>query len=253
MRTTARRLRSELRLFRDLLEGDQAERLSVELQWLGHLLGAVRDLDVMGQRLRTSAGELVEDLGPLFHALTGRHDDALAELREALQGERYRNLLEHLSDAAEHALLRDEAWGPCGSTLPPLAHDLWRRLRSSGRALDLSGPDEDYHEVRKRAKRARYGAESVAPMLAPDAADAARRFAKRANAVQDVLGEHQDATLACQEIRRLAAERLNDGPFNLAAGRLLDRQEGAASVSRTKFFKIWHRLDQKKYRRWMKA
>ena len=47
MRTAARRLRGELHLYRDLLEGDWAERLNRELKWLGQRLGAVRDGDVL--------------------------------------------------------------------------------------------------------------------------------------------------------------------------------------------------------------
>src|SRR5947209_4332370 len=50
MRTAARRLRSELRLCRALLEGDWGERLAAELKWLGRLLGLVRDPDVMRER-----------------------------------------------------------------------------------------------------------------------------------------------------------------------------------------------------------
>jgi hypothetical protein len=71
--------------------------------------------------------------------------------------------------------------------------------------------------------------------------------------VQDVLGEHQDATIACQEIARIAAEHPGDAAFSLAAGRLVERQAIAASMARTEFFKAWQRLDRKKNRRWMKV
>jgi hypothetical protein len=71
--------------------------------------------------------------------------------------------------------------------------------------------------------------------------------------VQDVLGEHQDAIVACQEINRLVAERPHDGPFNLAAGRLLERQEQAAGAARSQFFEVWAKLDRKKNVRWLKG
>jgi CHAD domain-containing protein len=253
MRTAARRLRSDLSLFRDLLEGDWAERLSLELKWLGRQLGAVRDADVMRERLLKAAGELGNDLGPLFATLTEQHRSASAALRETFEGERYRKLLEQLSEAAADSLFRDEAWEPCGTTLPPLVQAAWRRLKRAGRALDLTDADENYHEVRKRAKHARYAGERVAPALDSDPANTARRFAKRAQAVQDVLGDHQDAIIACQEIRRIAADRPGDGPFNFAAGRLFERQEIAACDTRTRFFKAWHKLDREKNRGWMKA
>ena len=252
MRTASRRLRSVLRLFRELIEGDWAERLEDELKWLGRLLGAVRDSDVMRMRLLEVADGLSEDLGPLFDSLSAQHDKAVASLRDALEGPRYRDLLVSLSEAVEHATFGDDAEDPCRSSLPPLAQRAWKRLASSGRALDLSDDDEAYHEVRKRAKYTRYAAECIAPHLDSDPAHAARRFAKRALAVQNILGEHQDAIIACREIQRTAAERSQDGRFNLAAGRLLEREETAAHASRTRFFKVWHKLDSKKNRGWMK-
>jgi len=170
-----------------------------------------------------------------------------------LEGGRCRDLLERVAEAADHASLRDEAWDPCRSALPPLARHAWKRLRSAGRALDLGNSDEDYHEVRKRAKHARYSAECLGPALDPDSANAARRFARRCHDVQDILGEHQDAIVACREIRRIASGHASDGPFNLAAGRLLERRATAADAARSAFFKAWHRLDRPKNVRWMKA
>ena len=252
MRTSARRLRSQLRLYRDLIEGDWADRLNQELKWLGQRLGTVRDGDVMLGRLRASAGGLGTDVGPLFTALERRHAADTAALREAFESERYRRLLDQLSEAAEHPALSEEAWEPCAPVLPALAWKSWKRLRAPARTLDLSDADVNYHEVRKRAKFARHSAESVADGLDYSAGNDARRFARRARTVQDVLGEHQDATIACDEIRRIAAEHPGDAAFLLAAGRLLERQAIAADVARTRFFKVWQKLDRKKNSRWMK-
>lgn len=253
MRTTARRLRGNLALFRDLLAGEWAERLAIDLKWLGELLGKVRDADVMRERMRQSAGDLADDLGPLFMALAERHETGSAVLREAFEGDRYRDLLGQIARAADDASFADEAWEPCRTAVPPLVRKTWKRLRSAGRALDLDDPDEDYHEVRKRAKRARHGGETAASLLDPEASRGARRFVKRTYAVQNILGEHQDATIACREIRRIAAERPVEGAFNLAAGRLLEREEDAASKARKEFFKAWHKLDSPKNLRWMKG
>ena len=135
----------------------------------------------------------------------------------------------------------------------PWSSKSWKRLRSAARELDLDDADEAYHEVRKRAKGARHSAESVALALDADAANDARRFARHAKVVQDVLGEHQDATVACSQIRQIAAEHASDGPFNLALGRLLERQAIAAGAARTRFFKVWQKLDRTKNVRWMKV
>jgi CHAD domain-containing protein len=253
MRTAARRLRSELWLYRDLLEGDWSEPLVQDLQWLGGCLGAVRDADVLRERLRESAGELLGDLGPLFQALDQHDRAATSELRETMESQRYHQLLDRLLQVSEDPCRGDSACEPCARTLPALVRKSWKRLREVGRALDLGDSDEEYHRVRKRAKRARYCAEAVAPALDNDSASATRRFARRANRVQDVLGEHQDAIVACKEVARIAIENSGDAAFLLAAGRLLERQAIAASTARTEFVKAWQRLDRRKNRRWMRV
>jgi CHAD domain-containing protein len=253
LRTATRRLRSDLRTVGDLLDADRLEDLEAELKWLGERLGAVRDLDVLRARLESSAGDDAAALGPLFEALDRRHAEASTALREALCSDRYGRLTARLAEAADSPPLSDDAWEPCRDALPPLAEATWRKLRKSARRLCPDSPDDDFHEARKRAKRARYAAEAVAVALDPRAAKAASRFAKRATDVQDVLGEHQDATVACAEIWRAATSHPHGGPFNFAAGRLLERQAAAALDSRQKFFKVWDRFDRPRYRRWLKG
>lgn len=257
LRTTTRRLRSELRAFRRLVEPEWIGPLEAEMKWLAGLLGAVRDLDVLMVRLRRAAGE--DDgsangpLSPLFAELMGRHARASHELRVALKGERYRELLLALQHATDHPALGPGSETPCRKALPPLAAAAWRRLRKCARDLRPDDPDEDFHEVRKRAKRARYTAEMVAPVLSGAAARGVRRFIRGATRVQDVLGEHQDAIVAGQEVAALI-ERQPDGPsFRHAAERLLEGQAEAARTSREAFFDVWDKLDRKRARRWLKA
>ena len=103
LRTTTRRLRSELRAFRDLVDPDWIGPLEGEMKWLAGLLGSVRDLDVLTARLREAADEEElppESLAPLFADLMSRHARASHELRGALQGDRYRDL--HRGARASH-------------------------------------------------------------------------------------------------------------------------------------------------------
>lgn len=257
LRTTTRRLRSELRAFGRLVEAPWIEPLEAELKWLAGLLGAVRDLDVLTARLRKAAaveeGSAGDPLSPLFAELMSRHARASHELRGALAGDRYRALIEALERAIAHPGLGEESDTPCRKSLPPLAASAWRRLKQGARALRPDDPDEHFHEVRKLAKRARYTAEMVAPVLSGAAAKGARRFIRGATRVQDVLGEHQDAIVAGQEVARLL-ERKADGPaFERDGNRLLEGQAEAARVSREAFFDVWDKLDRKKSRRWLKA
>jgi CHAD domain-containing protein len=257
LRTTTRRLRSELRSFREFLDPDWIGPVESELKWLAGLLGDVRDLDVLTARFRKAAaaeeGAGSEELAPLFDDLDARHARASRELRKGLQDDRYRDLLAALQRAIDDPRLADSAGTPCRTAMPPLAASAWRRLRKDARALRSSDPDQAFHEVRKRAKRARYTAEMVAPVLAGSDARGARRFIRRATRIQDVLGEHQDAIVAGNELDELLGRHGDDRAFAAAARRLLDRQAEAAREARHAFFDAWEKLDRKKARQWLKA
>ncbi|MGE3820289.1 MAG: CHAD domain-containing protein [Isosphaeraceae bacterium] len=255
LRATVRRLRSTLRLFRGQTEPRWSESLETELKWLGAVLGAVRDLDVFADRL-VDASETLDQasfkaLGPLFDDLRDRRRRGMESLRGALRGARHATLRERIAAGAPP--LSDEADAPCREALPPLVLAAWNALRRGGRALALSDPDEAFHTVRKQAKRARYAAETVAPALDPGPCRAAQRFAKKARRVQDVLGAHQDATIAEAMIQEAAAARPALGPFNLAAGRLIERESRAATEARAQFFQVWQALDRKKSVKWLRV
>ncbi len=257
LRTTTRRLRSELRAFREFLEPDWIGPVEIELKWLAGLLGDVRDLDVLTARFRKVAaveeGSESHELAPLFADLMERHTRASRELRRGLQDDRYRDLLAALQHAIDHPRLSEAARTPCRTAMPPLAASAWRRLRKDARDLRLSDPDEPFHDVRKRAKRARYTAEMVAPVLGGSDARGARRFIRRATRIQDILGEHQDAIVAGNELEELLRRHGHNAGFAAAARRLLDGQAEAAHDARHAFFDAWEKLDRKKARQWLKA
>ena len=165
MRVGTRRLRSDLRTFRPLVDRQWADGLRDELKWLGSVLGDVRDLDVLVERLHKDAGELEADLEPLFEQLEMARAEARGRLLAALRTARYVELLDRLVEAAERPLLTPAAEAPARKALPPLVRRSWKKLRKRGRALEPESPDEDYHRVRVLTKKARYGAEAVAPAL----------------------------------------------------------------------------------------
>lgn len=251
MRTSARRLRSVLRTFQPLLDADWAGALEDELKWLGQRLGDVRDLDVLQEHLRDEAGDDLPALEPLFESLRLRAEAARRSLEEALDGSRFQELVSRLADAADRPRLRHEAWEPCRSALPELVRDAWKRLKKRGRDLGEKDPDEDFHEVRKRAKSARYAAEAVANALGPRSGREAERFAQKARDVQDILGAHQDAVVAGAEVASVADASPDEDPFREAARALRDRLDESAERSRDDFFRVWRKLDRKKVRRWL--
>ena len=251
MRVGTRRLRSHLRTFRDLLDPDWAESLRAELQWVGAALGEVRDLDVLLARLRESGQGLEPDLEGLFATLESRREVARERLLGVLRSPRYVTLLDRLVEGASAPPLTAVADAPSRDVLPPLARRAWKRLARAGRGLGEASPDADFHETRKRAKRARYAAEAVAPALGKARGREAKRFAEAAEGVQEVLGELQDSVVARETITAYAADGEHPREVSFAAGRLLERQDQAYSRARHAHADAWRRLDRPRRRDWM--
>jgi CHAD domain-containing protein len=251
MRVGTRRLRSDLRTFRPLLDREWAEGLREELRWLGGVLGEVRDLDVMLARLRETAGAEAEDLEPLFKSLERNRQKARAALLTALGSARYVDLVERLVEAARNPVVLPAAGEPSSRALPPLVARSWRKLARAGRRLGLESADADFHRVRVLAKRARYGAEAIAPALGGKRGWQARKFARQAAKLQDTLGELQDSVVAREAILEAARSHPENGVFNLAAGQLAERQAQARTAARSRFPDVWKQLDRGKRRKWL--
>src|SRR5439155_1436186 len=141
--------------------------------------------------------------------LAARHEDALTALDEVMRGDRYRALLERLVAAAQAPPLANaKAELPARDLLPRLVSRPWSRLAygsdgiTGAGDLDPLAPDAEWHEVRVRAKRARYAIEAVAGVLGSPVPELGRAVA----AVQDLLGEHQDAAVAADTWLAVARE-----------------------------------------------
>lgn len=203
-RVSTRRLRSDLRTFRSLLDPDWASALRDELGWLARILGSVRDGDVMLDRMRLAATELSESSAPgtarVIATLEAARDEAHAELLAALRDARYLSLLDRLVEAANGPALLLEADRPAAEVLPGLVQRPWRSLAKRVRALDGDPTDQELHDVRIHTKRVRYAAEAVAPLVGRQA----RSFATAAAELQDVLGDLNDAVVAERRLREWA-------------------------------------------------
>jgi CHAD domain-containing protein len=220
-RVATRRLRSDLGTFRRILDRDWSQPLREELRWLGGEIGPVRDLDVLIDRLSAQLTARGDQGTPAAEAVLDHfraaRDVAHGHLQAVLLGIRYTTLLHRLAAAAEAPRFDPPtaADRPARDVAVEVVSKAWRRLRRGVADLPADPPDHELHEVRILAKRCRYAAEAVAPLVG----DEATRFARAVEDVQTVLGDHQDTAVAEEALRR-AADELVGGPVDV--GPLVD-------------------------------
>ncbi|MGZ4318896.1 MAG: CYTH and CHAD domain-containing protein [Gaiellaceae bacterium] len=238
MRVAVRRARAVLRAARPLLDTEWSEPLRVELKWLGGALGPRRDLDVLIERLRGEIRDFEEPereaAGQLVELLREERDQAQAAAVEALSSARYYRLLDELESATRGPRVQRS-----DIPLGRLARREFKRLRKRARRLNWASTDAELHRTRILGKRARYAAE----LAEPDLGKRAARVEKRAAALQDVLGEHQDAIVAEARLRELLAKTSSSGAA-FAAGRLVERERTRRSEARAALPKAWRKLER---------
>src|SRR5437899_4054973 len=246
-RVATRRLRSHMRTFGPLLEPEWTDPLRSELGWLAMALGAVRDREVLLDRLRERAKSLPasdsRSASSLLHLLELEIESLRKKLYGELDSQRYVDLLEALVAAAHSPVCTLDADQPASQVLPPLATGPWRRLRSAVRQLPEQPTDPELHRIRILAKRARYAAEAVAPVVG----EGATAFARAAAKLQTILGEHQDSVTAQAWLRSARVT----GRRAFVAGELIAMEHLAAQDARAKWPKVWNSLDRKRLRKWM--
>jgi CHAD domain-containing protein len=239
-RVAARRLRSDLRTFSALLAPDRTEPLRDRLRELAGRLGRVRDADVLQERLEGLSGQLdAASRAPaadLIARLAGEREAARSELLAGMRSTGYDRLLDDLVAAASDPPLTEAADRPASELLPSLLEAPWKRLRKAVTRTGDEPSDEELHRIRIRAKRFRYAAEAAEPVLGKPA----KRAARRAEGLQDVLGQLQDAVVTEGWLRAAAA--LTDGRQGYAAGRLASMIDSAATEARGRWRKEWKRL-----------
>ncbi|MEW2516765.1 CYTH and CHAD domain-containing protein [Actinacidiphila alni] len=253
MRTASRRIRNLLRSHRRLLDRDRTEPVVRELAWLSSLLAPARDHEVLADRLP----DHMLRLGPEHRAAARRigkqererHDTAWRTAVLALDEPRYFALLDALDALRADPPLRRRARKPALAQLSKAAardhHRLARRIAAAQAAPAGEERDVALHAARKAARRVRHTAETALPY----AGKRARRLRKRAKAVQQVLGEHQDAVVARAALPTLAVDAHRAGANTFAYGLLRARQDDLAERAGHALPHAWHKARKRRLTR----
>jgi CHAD domain-containing protein len=192
LRTAIRRVEAQFALLPMLPQLPQHKRQRQKalrlLKKLRRAAGLVRDLDVQRQLIRDEAaashGAIRHEARQLRRELKRKRDDQATHLLKVLhkQTANLRPVFEKLL----HTLAPAESLALSERQLTGLAHNLYAHL-ISGPALAAHNDTAQLHALRKRAKLARYLAES-----APPSAAASHRLAAHFEKLQEAGGKWHD-------------------------------------------------------------
>jgi len=252
LRVAIRRLQAALRLYRDHLPG-RARRFRSELRRIGRSLGEVRDLDVQIEWLREHAAELPrserDGVRMIVSALQRRRRAARGAMLETLDSPRTEDFAQRFSRWLDRGPTGKPRRGrrPITKEAPKLIRERIRTLVRAGRRIDRASPPADYHALRILAKQARYALEFHADVYGPPA----RRAIRRIVALQDLLGEHQDAEVFLDHIRTLLEDdAARPGPEATAAlEHLAARRAERGRELRSHFPRTFRRAHGKRWKR----
>ena len=243
-RVSMRRIRSNLRSFRLLLDPAWGTALRAELAWYGNELGKSRDLDLLGSVVSERGPEVLDatEMARMTALIDWRRAQVTDELAADRSGSRRFHLTDQMTLLWEGPEFKGNAGKPATEVLPAMLHRSWRDLRGAARKARKDPSDIHLHQLRIRLKDLRYGAETVALVEGGPA----RKTAKAAERLQGRLGDLHDAVFSIAWLESLSTEQPDLAD---AAERLVVVQRNLADATR----KGWkHDLKEvkRRWRRW---
>jgi CHAD domain-containing protein len=211
MRVATRRMRSAFRVFGKYYRPKKIEPYLRGLKYTGRALGAVRDLDVFGEKVRSYIGQLPpsqqSSMDGFLAALKARHEKARGKMLVYLDSGKYRRFVAGFGEFVEteglHSRrLRWKGEDPLpyrvSHVAPPIIYQRLAAVRAYDEWVTVPQPPlERLHSLRIACKRLRYTLEFFREVLGPDTGPAIREVVT----MQDHLGELQDAVVASGILR----------------------------------------------------
>ncbi len=211
MRVATRRMRASLPVFGDYLDLKKMKPFVKALKRTGRSLGGVRDLDVFAEKtnkyLKGLPQERINELDPLMRVWASQRELSRKVMLAYLDSDDYANFVEKFGDFLHTPLAGalPAGWQSTGPVAYAVRHvvpiAIYRRL-ADVRAYDEwmmepNVPLERYHQLRIASKGLRYTLEYFREVLGPEA----KSVIDDVKALQDNLGDLQDAVVACNLLR----------------------------------------------------
>jgi CHAD domain-containing protein len=170
---------------------------------------------------------------------------------DAMTCPRYVAVIDSLQSIVDHPPWAPHASRSARKVLPHAVAKDWRRVAKAAEAARTATPDERsarLHDVRKAAKRARYAAELIEPVVGKDAA----RFARLMTELQDCLGEHHDTVVARHKVVELADPAFGSAIDPRECEVLLSRLADAGREAYEFYQAALDQAARPKYHRWLR-
>ena len=254
LRVGVRRTRSVLSNGRDVIPDEVRERAREDFGWFGQITGPARDLDVYQIEWPDYTGPLgattAASLESVRSFLDGQRRAEHAVLSTELDGDRAAKTIEAWSAWLDSPVTGDvpsDAARPIGELIERRIRRAHKTMIRRGRTITPDTDAEVLHELRKDAKKLRYLLECFGGLY-----DAVPRkaFVQRLKALQDNLGEHQDAEVHAHHLRDLSdtLAPTSSTETMLATGQLIERLEQRRVACRHEFAERFDAFDDAKTR-----
>jgi CHAD domain-containing protein len=250
LRVAVRRTRSVLAEAKGVIPPDIRDRYREAFGWLGDVTSPPRDLDVYvvgwDDYVAPLAAEGRDSLDRVLAALQRRRKAAHAELARTLRSDACREVLDGWTRwlADPHVSPLDARH--LGPVVARRVAKAQHKVLTDGRSITPDTPAERLHDLRKDTKKLRYLLECFGSLFP---AKDRKAFVAQLKALQDNLGEHQDAEVHLAQLRDLAhdlhARATVDTDALLAMGRLSDHLDRRRAEERAAFVDRFAAYDTK--------
>jgi len=210
MRVATRRMRAAFRVFSSGFRQKTVKPLLVGLRATARALGQVRDLDVFIDKLQQYQQFLPENeqagLQLLLETWSAKRDQARQEMLAYLDSKKYRRFKkDFLKFVTTPGLgvkpISDDKPYQLRYLVPGLIYDRYEAVHAYETKLEKATP-ETLHQLRITFKQLRYALEFFGEILGEEG----ERVIEAVKALQDHLGELNDAEVASHSLRDLLAE-----------------------------------------------